>query len=114
MIWKVPFSEHSIAVPHSSESPCEACESPTDNRPPSTANRIIHRGALADPPIIDVAAGIAGRNRIDDIGFLGRQAYYAEMRTYRNAHILQDAVVLLDRGVIDGNARIVDGFVHDA
>ena len=41
-------------------------------------------------------------------------AYYAEMRTYRNAHILQDAVVLLDRGVIDWNARIVDGFMHYA
>jgi hypothetical protein len=28
------------------------------------------------------------------------------MRAYRNAHILQDAVVLLDRGVIYRNARI--------
>src|SRR3954462_842710 len=36
------------------------------------------------------------------------------MRTYRNAHILQGAVVLLDRGVIDPNAGIVDGFVHHA
>src|SRR6266699_129986 len=36
------------------------------------------------------------------------------MRTYRNAHILQDAVVLFDRGVIDWNARIVDRFVHYA
>src|SRR5947208_1629075 len=36
------------------------------------------------------------------------------MRTYRNPHILQDAVVLLDRGVIDWNARIVDDFVHYA
>jgi hypothetical protein len=44
----------------------------------------------------DVAARIARRNRVNDIGFFGRQAYYAEMRTYRNAHILQDAVVLLD------------------
>ena len=26
-----------IAVPHNSESPCAACESPTENRPPGTA-----------------------------------------------------------------------------
>src|SRR6476659_3354938 len=36
------------------------------------------------------------------------------MRTYRNAHILQDAVVLLDRGMVDRNARVVDRFVHYA
>ena len=36
------------------------------------------------------------------------------MRADRNPHVLQDAVVLLDRGVIDGNAGIVDGLVHDA
>src|SRR5215204_857945 len=36
------------------------------------------------------------------------------MWAYRNAHILQDAVVLLDRGVIYWNARIVDGFVNHA
>ena len=36
------------------------------------------------------------------------------MRTDRNPHILQDAVVLLDRGVIDGHAGIVDGLVNDA
>src|SRR5439155_15069014 len=78
------------------------------------SNRIIHRGALADPPIIDVAAGIARRNRVDDISLLGRQAYHAEMWAYRNAHILQDAMVFLDRRVIDWNARIVDGFVNYA
>ena len=36
------------------------------------------------------------------------------MRAYRDAHIFQDAVVLLDRGVIDVNTGIVDGLVHDA
>ncbi len=36
------------------------------------------------------------------------------MRTDRNPHVLQDAVGLLDRGMIDGNAGIVDGLVHDA
>src|SRR3569833_1039380 len=78
------------------------------------SNRIIHRGALADAPIVNVAAGIARRNRVDDISFLGRQADHAEVRTYRNAHILQDAMVFLDRRVIDRNAGIVDGFVDYA
>ena len=35
--WKVPVSDISIAVPHSSESPCAACESPIENSPPGTA-----------------------------------------------------------------------------
>src|SRR5215468_3047602 len=86
------------------------------NRQPATGHTYgtIHRGALADPPIIDVAAGIARRNRVDDISLLGRQAYHAEMWAYRDAHILQDPMIFLDRGVIDRNARVVDGLVDDA
>ena len=34
---KVPVREHSIAVPHSSESPCEACGSPAESSAPGTA-----------------------------------------------------------------------------
>ena len=37
MSWKVPVSEHSMAVPHSSESPCEAWESPAESSAPWTA-----------------------------------------------------------------------------
>ena len=36
------------------------------------------------------------------------------MRPDRHADVLQDAVVLLDRGMIDRHAGIVDGRVHDA
>ena len=36
------------------------------------------------------------------------------MRPDRNAHVLQDAVVLLDRAVVDRNAGIVDGLVDHA
>ena len=35
--WKVPVSEHSMAVPQSSESPWLAWGSPTENRAPGTA-----------------------------------------------------------------------------
>ena len=35
--WNVPVSEHSIAVPQSSESPWEACGSPTERSAPATA-----------------------------------------------------------------------------
>src|SRR5204863_10080466 len=37
MSWKVPVSEHSMAVPASSESPCAAWESPAERSAPLTA-----------------------------------------------------------------------------
>ena len=36
------------------------------------------------------------------------------MRPDRDAHVLQDAVVLLDHAVVDRHARVVDDLVHDA
>ena len=50
----------------------------------------------------------------DDVGLLRRQAHDAEMRPDGDAHVLEDAVGLLHGRMIDGHARIVDDFVHDA
>src|ERR1700730_15079730 len=77
-------------------------------------NLIIHDGAFTDPPIIDVAACVAWRDRIDHIGFFGREPNHAEMRTYRDTHVLQDPVVLLDSGMVDRHAGVVDGLVQYA
>src|SRR5262245_22125333 len=73
----------------------------------------IHDPALADAPIVDVATEIAWRDRIDDIRFLRRHPHDAKMRPDRNAHVLQDIVVLLDARVIDRHARIIDSLVDD-
>jgi hypothetical protein len=67
---------------------------------------------FADAPIVDVAAEITGRDGIDDIRLLGGKSDDAEMRTDRNADVLEDAVVFLDRAVVDRDARVVDGLVH--
>src|ERR1700738_4233975 len=77
-------------------------------------NRIIHGGAFTDPPIIDVAACVARRDRIDHVGFFGREPNHAEMRTYRGTHVLQDPVGLLDSGMVDRHAGVVDGLVQHA
>src|SRR5262249_8904134 len=77
-------------------------------------DRIIHDPALADSPIVDVAAEIAWRDRIDDIRFLRRHPHHAKMRPDRNAHVLQDIVVFLDARVINRHARIIDSLVDDA
>jgi hypothetical protein len=49
---------------------------------------------------------------MDDVRFLRGQSDHPEMRPDRNADVLEDAVVLLDRAVVDRDARIVDGLVH--
>src|SRR6476619_4906847 len=77
-------------------------------------DRVVHGRALADAPIVDVAAEIAGRNGVDDISFLRRQADDPEMRPDGNLDVLEDAVVLLDGAVVDRDPRIVDGLVHHA
>src|SRR3954469_12538068 len=75
---------------------------------------IVHGGAFADAPIAHVAAEIAGRNRVDDIGLLRGDTHHAEVRPDRNAYVLEDAVVLLHGRMIDRHAGIVDGLVLDA
>src|SRR5258708_39779797 len=47
-------------------------------------NRIIHPRALADPPVIDVAAGIARRDRRDEILLRWRKPHGAEMKPCRH------------------------------
>src|SRR5688572_4695406 len=55
MSWNVPVSEHSMAVPDSSESPCEACESPAENTAPSTTTRQVHRGVIGEKMVMSHA-----------------------------------------------------------
>src|SRR5438445_424751 len=44
----------------------------TDIRETATdRHRIVHRGALADPPVVDVAADVVGRDRVDDVSLGG-------------------------------------------
>src|ERR1700757_5069388 len=71
--------------------------------------RIVHHRTLADPPIVDVAAEIAGRNRIDEVRLLRRQCDEPEMRSHRDAQVLKDAVLLLHEGVVDRYSGIIDG-----
>ena len=66
----------------------------------------------SDPPIVDVAAEIAGRDRIDELGLLRRQCHDPEMRPYRDAHVPEDAMPFLDQGVVDRHPGIVDHAVH--
>ena len=57
-------------------------------------DRIIHPRALADPPVVDVAAGVARRDRADEIGLRRRQSHGAEMQPRRHLHIGQDVLAL--------------------
>ena len=70
MSWNVPVSEHSIAVPQSSESPWLACGIADREQRARHRDRIVERRALADPPVVDVAAGVARRDRVHAVGFV--------------------------------------------
>ena len=65
-------------------------------------------------PIVHVAAEIARRDRVNDVRFLWRDAHHAEMRPDRDAHVLEDVVVLLNGRMVDRHARIIDDLVDDA
>ncbi len=71
-------------------------------------------GPFAQPPIVEIAAEIGRRHRIDHAGLLGRQADHAEMRAHRNGDAAQHAMVLAHRGVVDRDAGIVDARMHHA
>ena len=77
-------------------------------------DRVVHGRAFADAPIINVAPEITGRDGVNDVRFLRGKSDHSEMGSDRNSHVLEDAVVLFDRCVVDRNARIVDGLVHHA
>src|SRR5262249_60750206 len=42
-------------------------------------HRVVHRRALPDPPVVDVAADVVRRNGIDDVGLARGQAHHAEV-----------------------------------
>jgi len=76
------------------------------------SDRVVHRRTFADPPIVDVASEVTGRNGVDHIGLFGSDTDYAEMRSDRNANVFEDPVVLFDGAVVDRNPRIVDGVMN--
>ncbi len=69
--------------------------------------------ALAGAPVVDVAAEVSGRNGIDHVGVCGRYGNEAEVRTCGNANAGKRLIDPADGGVIDGNARVIHGPVHD-
>ncbi len=76
-------------------------------------DRIVHRPALADAPVIYVASEIGRRNGIDDVRLLGRDPHGAEMRADGDTHALEHALVLLNRAVVHRHARIIDDLMDD-
>ena len=103
-----------MAVPLSSLSPCAAWGSPTEKKAPGDRDRIIHPRALADPPVVDVAAGVGGRHRADIIGFRRRESHRAEVESRRHAHVGQDVLASGDELRVDPDARVVDRRVNDS
>ncbi len=102
-----------MAVPQSSESPCEAWESPAESSAALDRHRVVHRGALADAPVVDVAAGVAGRDGVHHVGLGGRQAEHAEVGPDGHPDVLEHPVVLLHGPMVDRHAGVVDRLVHD-
>src|ERR1700680_470159 len=87
----------------------------TDRKqPPGDGDRIVNRGALADPPIVDVAAEVARRRRIDNVRLARRQRDHTEMRPDWDPYIPEDSMVFHNEAVIDRNPWIVDDVVPDA
>src|SRR5215204_3979159 len=77
-------------------------------------NRVVHRGALADAPIIHVPTKIAGWNRIDHICLSWRQCDYTEMGSDRNTHVLEDSKVLLYGCMVNRHTGIINYLVDDS
>ena len=93
---KSPVSEVSIAVPPSSLSPWAACGIADREKRAGDRDRIVHPRALADAPVVDIAAGVARRDRADEIGFRRREPHGAEMQPRRHLHVGQDVFALAD------------------
>ena len=75
-------------------------------------NREVDFGALADTPVIDVAAGVIGRDGVDHLGFGRRHADGAKVRPDRDANIAQDIFILLDGGGVNRHAGVIYRRVH--
>ena len=83
-------------------------------QPARDRDRVVHRRALADAPVVDVAAHPVRRDRVDHVRLGRRQPDHPEVRPDRNANVLQHAVLLLHGLVVHRHARIVDDLVHHA
>ena len=77
-------------------------------------DRIKHHYPFSDPPIVDVAAEIAGRDRIDKLRLFWDHRDESEMRADRDAYALKDAMVFLDQRVVNRHPGVVDCGVDHA
>src|SRR3954453_13172645 len=77
-------------------------------------HREVHHRALANAPIVDIAAEISGWDRIDEFRLARRNRDDSKMRPHRNAHALQDPVVFLVERMIDRHSGVVYDRVHYA
>jgi hypothetical protein len=84
------------------------------NRLPNAPGTATEQYIVAPFPTRQLSMEIAGRDRVNVIGLLRGYSHNAEMRTDRNAHVLEDPVVLLDSTVVNRDPRVVDGLVHHA
>ena len=74
---------------------------------PLHGNRIIEGSAFTHAPIVDIAARVARRNGVDDIGLLGRDPDHPEMWTDGHTDVFQDTMVLIDVLVVDHHSWII-------
>jgi hypothetical protein len=74
---------------------------------------IIHRRPLADSPVVDVPTDVVGGNGVDEVRLGWRQPEHSEVGADWDPKVLQDPVLFLDGGVVDGHPRIIDGLVND-
>src|ERR1700691_1315623 len=65
-------------------------------------HRVVHRGAGADAPVVDVATVLAGWNRTEATRLIRRDTGRTEMRSQRNAHARQGAVAVAGGTAGDG------------
>jgi hypothetical protein len=70
-------------------------------------HRVVHRRTLADPPVVDVAAGVTRRNRADEVFLARSDAHRSEVRSGRDADALEIGCALHHGLVIDNHSRII-------
>ena len=92
--WKIPVSEHSIAVPQSSQSPCEACESPTEKQRAGYRDRQIDGAARVRCANCRDCRRNTRRDRIRHFGFLRRDGDQRRNVARRNPDSLQHIVIV--------------------
>ena len=76
-------------------------------------HREIHSRSLTEAPVVEIATEIAGRDRINEVAFAGRDADDAEMRPQRNIDSLQNVVATAHAARHHRHARIIISAMDD-